>query len=284
MNRRITKFLIIANYSKKGAVEAANRVLEYIEDKGLEAKISISDEDIKDGLIREDLIKDAECAIVLGGDGTLIRAVHTIRKHPIPMAGVNFGTIGFLTDVDIEDTQNMIDRLIEGDYETEERMLLSGTVRGVMEERMIALNDIVVARSDALRLIALRISLNGQFFDEYEADGVIVSTPTGSTGYNLSAGGPVVNPKTSLLVITPISPFAMAKKSIVFDADDKVEIELMEKRKDQDDGALVSFDGYENIQLQVGDVVDIRRSKHTVTLLRFSDMNFYERLRSKIRN
>ena len=284
MNQKITKFLIIANYSKSGAVEAANRVMEYIKGKGLDACLSISDDDIEDGLIREELIKDAECAIVLGGDGTLIRAVHTTRKHPIPFVGVNFGTLGFLTDVDIEDIQSMVDRLIAGDYEKEERMLLSGTVRGVMDGRMLALNDIVVARSDALRLISVKISVNGQFFDEYEADGVIVSTPTGSTGYNLSAGGPIVNPKTSLLVITPISPFTLSRKSVVFDADDKVEIELMAKRKEQGDGAVVSFDGYENISLQVGDVVDIRRSNHSVTLLRFSDMNFYDRLRRKIRS
>ncbi len=282
MKNKIKNFLIIANYSKKGAVEAAETVARYIRERGLQATLSISDDDTPGGLIREELIKDAECAVVLGGDGTLIRAVHTTRKHPVPMVGVNFGTTGFLTDVDIEDIKTMINRLIEGDYDTEERMLLSGTVGGVMEDRMLALNDIVVARSNALRLIALKIFVNGQFFDEYEADGVIVSTPTGSTGYNLSAGGPVVNPKTNLIVITPISPHALAKKSVVFDADDKIEIVIMAKRKNQGDGALVSFDGYENIDIGVGDVVDIRRSRHFVTLLRFSDVNFYERLRKKM--
>lgn len=286
--KNLKRFLIIANSLKEEARNAAKDLEDYIESRGLSAEMLISDDRLSDGLIPEDVLSRADAAIVLGGDGTMLRAVHLARKHPVPMIGVNFGTMGFLTDADIRERDEMIDRLSAGDYQVEDRMLLEGSIiygrKGAAEAPLIALNDIVVSRSRLIRLIAIRIYVNDEFFDEYEADGIIVSTPTGSTGYNLSSGGPIVNPKTNLMVITPIAPHALSKKSVVFDSSDRIEIELMEKRKLQENSATVSFDGCEDFDIEAHDKVRIRRSGESVSLIRLSDDNFFVRMRNKIRS
>ena len=140
----------------------------------------------------------------------------------------------------------------------------------------------VVIREGVLRLIALKIYVNDAFFDTYEADGVIISTPTGSTGYNLSAGGPIVSPKTRLLVMTPISPHSLSKKSVVFGEGDRIRITLEEKRKTQVNEAIVSFDGYKNYSISVEDEVEVYAAEAPLRLIRFEDRSFYEVLSRKL--
>jgi len=158
-------------------------------------------------------------------------------------------------------------------------MMLNGTMGDQSHD---ALNDIVMARQDALRIIAVKIYVNGMYFDTTEADGIILSTPTGSTGYNLSAGGPIVKPDARLLVMTPISPYSMSRRSIVFGVDDRITLELLEKRKDIENKALIAYDGAVSIPMKVGDAVDISVSRHTFEIIRLDNKGVFEIIRQKI--
>ena len=148
--------------------------------------------------------------------------------------------------------------------------------------RKRALNDIVISRAGFSRLIGLDVYVNGSFLNAYEGDGIIVSTPTGSTGYNLSAGGPIVDPMARLMIITPVCPHSLTSKSIVLPSDAKVSIAIAKKRKTQDTEAIVSFDGGNDYELSAGDVLDICTSQRTTKLIKASDVNFYEILRNKL--
>lgn len=279
-----SRFLIYTNIEKDNELEISGKLKDYIISCGKKVVIVSNEADYRNGLIKEEIIADTDCVIVLGGDGTMLRAAHAIESYDVCMIGVNLGTLGFLTEVDIYHMEKMIDRLISGNYTIEERMMLNGTVKSgkFSDITQCALNDIVLTRSGILRLIAMKIYVNGQFLDTYEADGMIVSTPTGSTGYNLSAGGPIVTPMAKLILLTPVCPHSMSKKSVVFAPQDKIQIEIIEKRKTQENEAIVSFDGYENYNLSAGDKVEISVSDRSVRLVKMYDVNFYEVLRNKI--
>ena len=196
--------------------------------------------------------------------------------------------MGFLTEVEPEQIYPVLDRLMRDDYEIEERMNIMGTVYKENDKnplaKDIALNDIVVTRAGFSRIIGLKVYVNGKVMDIYEADGVIVSTPTGSTGYNLSAGGPLVSPKTSLMIITPISPHSLTSKSIVLSSEDEIVIEVLKMRKAQKEEAIVNFDGQPGIQLSAGDRIVIQKAESFTKMVKLFDVSFYEVLREKIAN
>ena len=200
--KQCKNFLIIANDTKDVDLTISMRLKDIVEASGGTASV-ISGGDYSDRHIDPEVMKDIDCAVIMGGDGTMLRASHSIEDYDVPMIGVNLGTVGFLAEVTKEEMETMVRRVMDGDYKIEERIMVSGTVyRGdeIIADNLQALNDAVIARESALRLITVRISLNGNFFDEIEGDGIIIATPTGSTGYNLSAGGPIVNPGARLLL------------------------------------------------------------------------------------
>ena len=277
--KQLKRFLVITNELKPETEPCAKRLMEYISGKGCFSKHVSNEDDYENGKIKPELLTANDCIIVLGGDGTMLKVAHAVSPCEIPVIGINFGTIGFLTGVSEARIIEMADRLISGDYLIEDRMMLSGSVNGEVHD---ALNDIVISRTRIIKLIALKIFVNDMFFDEYEADGVIVSTPTGSTGYNLSAGGPIASPKSNLIILTPLAPYSLSKKSVVLDPGDRIRICLLEKRKLQESHATVAFDGNENIDIEADDTVDISVSAHTLKLISFGNVNFYERLRKKI--
>ena len=227
-------FIIYSNVEKDYDLILSEGLRDYIISKGCNALIISEDWNYVNEYIDEEALNSAECVIVMGGDGTMLRAAHAIGNHNISMIGVNLGTLGFLTEVEEKNILKMADRLISGEFSLEKRMMLTGCVTINGEEKICqdALNDIVLSRSGTLRIVAFNIYVNGQLLDTYEADGVIVSTPTGSTGYNLSAGGPIVSPNAELILVTPISPHALSAKSVVFDAKDVIKIEILKKRRD----------------------------------------------------
>ena len=229
-----------------------------------------------------------DCMIALGGDGTILKVGRDLRELDIPIVGVNLGTLGFLTEIEPEQIFPVIDRLFLDDYEMEERMNISGAIfKEGQEEALrndIALNDIVITRAGFSRIIGLKVYVNGKIMDIYEADGVIVSTPTGSTGYNLSAGGPLVSPKTNLMIVTPISPHSLTSKSIVLSSEDEIVIEVLKMRKAQKDEAIVNFDGQPGIELSAGDRIVIGKAYSTTKMIKLFDVSFYEVLREKIAN
>ena len=314
-------FLLFSNVNKDPDQSITDRLEKLIRSKGHETTRLLEGDEAPEKGISAQLLDTLDCVIVLGGDGTMLRASHAIMDGPVPMIGLNLGTTGFLTEVECSAMEQMVDRLINKDYFVEERMQLTGVIRrntgssgentagsgrnagdtgentegsgryaegadlpagGKSEEHFSALNDVVVIREGVLRLIALKIYVNDAFFDTYEADGVIISTPTGSTGYNLSAGGPIVSPKTRLLVMTPISPHSLSKKSVVFGEGDRIRITLEEKRKTQVNEAIVSFDGYKNYSISVEDEVEVYAAEAPLRLIRFEDRSFYEVLSRKL--
>ncbi len=279
--KQLKRFLIITNDRKPETQPCAEGLMKYLDKKGCFSRHALNEADYENGKIKREILDDIDCVVVFGGDGTMLNVVHAISPCEIPVVGVNFGTIGFLTDVPEEAVYKMADALISGDYSIENRMMLSGSVSGIVRD---ALNDIVISRTRIIKLIALRIFVNDMFFDEYEADGIIVSTPTGSTSYNLSAGGPIANPRANLMIVTPLAPYSLSKKSVVFDSGDTIRIQLLEKRKNQESHATVAFDGNENIDIEAEDTVDISVSSNTVKLISFGNVSFYERLRKKIGN
>ncbi len=282
-------FLIATNYIKDSNLVLTTLIEDYLKERGCSYKRvlgnfnnSEADNDVSFSICEND---SYDCAIALGGDGTILQVSRDLRNTDIPIVGVNLGTIGFLTEVEPNQIEAVLDRLIDDDYSIEERMNIEGCVvkGGKSQGDDIALNDIVITRAGFSRVIGLKVYVNGKVMEIYEADGVIVSTPTGSTGYNLSAGGPIVSPKTDIIIITPISSHSLTSKSIVLSGSDEIEIEVLKMRKAQKEEAILSFDGQPGTQLSPGDRVKIVRSDKTTKMIKLFDVSFYKVLRDKIR-
>lgn len=232
----------------------------------------------------ERIPKQTECIFCVGGDGTLIRAARDIVELNIPVIGVNRGHIGYLCELDSDTVLSAIDQLMQDNYMIEKRMLLSGyyVKGGKRHSPPPALNDIVIHRSGLLQVLNLIIYVNGEYLNTYSADGMIIATPTGSTAYSMSAGGPIVDPKAQLILITPISPHALNSKSIVLGAEDEIVVEIGSRRMERDEEAEVSFDGDSSFCLAVGDKIVIQRAKAYTRILRLNKLSFLEILRKKM--
>ncbi len=278
-------FYIVYNPDKDDDAQVLARLRDYIQEKncvsGYMDCYSFSALG-KDEVVR--VLSGYDCILVLGGDGTLLNAASTVSHVDVPMFGINLGTVGFLTEGEVTNLAAIMERLLSDDFSIQERMMVRGSVRSgdnaVLRKR--ALNDIVISRAGFSRLIGLDVYVNGSFLNAYEGDGIIISTPTGSTGYNLSAGGPIVDPMAQLMIITPVCPHSLTSKSIVLPSDAEVSIAIAKKRKTQETEAIVSFDGGNDLELSAGDILDICVSKRTTKLIKASDVNFYEILRNKL--
>lgn len=265
------KFYVITNKSKDVSLETTKRIASCLEEKGKECVLADSG---------KSLPEDTDCVLVIGGDGTLIRAARELHNYDVPILGINMGTLGYLAEVEVQNIERAINQLTENDLLVEERMMLKGTLNGQIDE--VALNDIVLSRLGSLRTIHFNIYVNGEFLSSYAADGVIISTPTGSTGYNLSAGGPIVEPTASMIVVTPICSHELNKSSIVLSADDEIALEIGQGRDGSVEEAGISFDGEHNIKVYTGDLILIRKAKETTKMLKLSRRSFLEILRKKM--
>lgn len=278
-------FYIVYNPDKDDDAQVLARLRDYIQEKncvsGYMDCYSFSALG-KDEVVR--VLSGYDCILVLGGDGTLLNAASTVSHVDVPLFGINLGTVGFLTEGEVTNLAAIMERLLSDDFSIQERMMVRGSVRSgdnaVLRKR--ALNDIVISRAGFSRLIGLDVYVNGSFLNAYEGDGIIISTPTGSTGYNLSAGGPIVDPMAQLMIITPVCPHSLTSKSIVLPSDAEVSIAIAKKRKTQETEAIVSFDGGNDLELSAGDILDICVSQRTTKLIKASDVNFYEILRNKL--
>ena len=272
-------FYIITNKLKDKDYSITNEIRTYIEGKGKRCILSQKDEE--GHIIPGTVPKDADCALVLGGDGTMIRAVRDMGGSILPLLGINLGTLGYLADVELKDFRSALDRLFVDVPDIEERMMLEGvTAKG---KRNIAVNDIVLAREGNIRIVQLNVYVNGTLLNTYMADGVIISTPTGSTGYNLSAGGPVVEPTAQMIVITPICSHALNTSSVVLSAGDVIEVEICEGRYGRQEEVSLCFDGAEQMTLVTGDRVCIQRAEETARLVKLSRESFMKTMRRKMK-
>ena len=276
-------FVVITNAYKDKDLRLTNQIVKYIIDKGGSAVSLISVVESPGGKDFEidQIPSDTECILVLGGDGTLIRAATKVEALSIPLMGVNLGTLGYLCELEEANVFQAIDQLMEGKCMMEDRLMLTGYKEGCKENR-VALNDIVIHRAGNLQILSLNVYVNGEFLNTYHADGIIVATPTGSTGYNMSAGGPIVDPKGKLLLLTPNNAHNLNSKSIVLSADDVIEIEMGSRRRQKDEVAYVSFDGDIVAELEVGNRFVIRSSDNFTRICKINKRGFLEILRKKM--
>lgn len=287
LTNNMKKFFIITNEHKDKNLAVTCSITDYIEAKGGTCSRYVS---TKSGWSERNLRKfeasdiDADCIIVLGGDGTLVRAARDLARMGIPLIGVNLGTLGYLCELETSTVFDAIDRLFEEKYELERRMLIEGEsmVSGRESKATLALNDIVIHRCGIPQIVDLVISVNGEYLATYSADGIIISTPTGSTGYSMSAGGPIVDPKADLILITPINPHTTASRSIVVGSDARIEVTLARRRQEQDEEAEVSFDGDRFVRLKVGDSILIRKADKYAKILKLNQVSFLQILRKKM--
>jgi len=279
------KFVIVANPYKDPELKISNEIVKYINSKGGTAYnlLDRPDPNIKfEELDYGKITDDTDCIIVLGGDGTLIRVVRKTRKTNIPLIGVNLGTLGYLCELDGDNMYQAIDKLMEDNCEIEKRLMIKGYRKGEDKGRT-ALNDIVVHPTGVLAILRLNVYVNGEFLATYDGDGVIISTPTGSTGYNLSAGGPIIEPGADIIALTPINAHNLNSKGIILRSEDVIEVELVSRRGSEADSAYVSCDGDRLTKLSVGDRFVIERAVHTINICKVNKQSFLETMRKKMR-
>lgn len=277
-------FYLIANEVKDPDGYYTRKIISYL--KARNAEVSCADnrlalaEKCRSEVCR---LEDTDCVLVLGGDGTLLRAARNMVDKDIPLLGINLGTLGYLAEVEIAAIEEALDKLLADRFIREERMMLAGQVKrhGIAEENF-ALNDIVISRCGSLQVLTFHIYVNGLFLNSYSADGMIVATPTGSTGYNMSAGGPIVEPGARLLLMTPICPHTLNTRSIVLAPDDEIRIEIPEGKDGRLQTVEASYDGSHKVMLKTGDNIAIRRADKTTGILKLNTESFLTVLHKKM--
>lgn len=281
------KFCLITNREKDTNLEVTKQITAYM-DKNNKECILLEGRQAQDcGCYYTDtkeIAGNIECAIVLGGDGTIIQAANDLLGMNIPIMGINLGTLGFLAEIEQDNIDTALEALYKDNYTKQERMMLFGriTSQGEAIFEGTALNDIVITRSGFSRIISVSIYINEELVDRYRGDGVIISTPTGSTGYSLSSGGPVIKPDAKVMVITPICPHTLGARSIVISAEDCVRIQINESKKTQEEEAIATIDGRKVFLLHSGDNIKINRAKETTSLIKINGVSFFNTLRTKI--
>ena len=287
MKEKMEKFCVITNTEKDKGYETAEYIKGLIEKAGKQC-IMVNDrfgEEKKEGYIEaEDIPEDAECLLILGGDGTMIQAAKDFCEKQIPLLGVNLGTLGFLTEVERQNIEDALQEIYSGNFKIEHRIMLEGikTEQNEVVYNGVALNDFVLNKSGECRLITLHVYVNDELMDTYVCDGLIISTPTGSTAYNLSAGGPVLTPEVKAFIITPICPHSLNKRSLVLSAQEKIVIKIGKSKEVSDDYAIVNVDGVNMVELTTGEEIELQCSAKETKIVKLTKASFYNRLRSKL--
>ena len=229
----------------------------------------------------KEIIDNAEIVISLGGDGSFLKVARMAYEKDLPILGINLGSLGFLTEIEKDDIKSAVSNLLNGNYIVEKRMMLDGSIirDGKVIAKDTALNDIVISRGALSKILHLRAYLNDEFVDMFPGDGLIVSSPTGSTAYSLSAGGPIVEPNINLIIMSPICPHILYSRSIVT-ADDRIVKVVVDE--DFAHEAMVTVDGQEGYEIKGGDIIIIEKSKYKTNLVRINPLNFFDVLRMKI--
>jgi NAD+ kinase len=233
------------------------------------------------GIVASDFSAVVDIAAVLGGDGTMLHALSRLGNFEKPVAGINIGTLGFLTSCKDDELDVFAAAIAEGRFATSVRTLLEAIVHreGRAPESFIALNEVTLARGDTGRLVSLRARVNGELLNDYRADGLIVATPTGSTAYSLSAGGPLIGPDAAVFVITPICPHSLSQRSLVLSNESTIELSSEDRESSP---MLFTVDGRDSVRIEPGDRIEVKKAARSFHLLRLDDRSFYEALRQKL--
>lgn len=270
---------IFANPSKDVNMQGARMAARLLRQKGV--RVCFDAQAMPDGETDAIDYANIDCLFVLGGDGTLLKAALAASAHEVGILGINLGRLGFLTEVELTDVENALRRIEAGDYHIEKRIMLHGSVDADGETRceVEALNEIAVLKRDMSRMVNLELIIGGAPADRVDCDGMLVSTPTGSTGYSLSAGGPILSPRLDCIMATPICAHALHSRALVVSGDDDIVIKATAQC-----GSVLSADGVMHTQIQNGETVTIRRSQRHACFIRFDEKYFYPLLRSKFLN
>ncbi len=230
---------------------------------------------------KTDIAALADLVIVLGGDGTMLNAARLVEERGIPILGVNMGGLGFLTEVSLEHLYPALEKVFTQEFILDERLMLRAQIHrhGEHVAQATVLNDVVVSKGTLSRMVEIQISIDGKFVTNLRGDGLIVSTPTGSTAYSLSAGGPIITPSVQALILTPICPHTLTHRPLLVPGSATLEVTLTS----QDEGAMTTFDGQVGIAMTQGDTVAIRVSEHQTRLIRFPDHTYYDVIRRKLK-
>jgi NAD+ kinase len=276
------KFCIITNKSKDTDLAVTTHIREYLEQHGktcIFAGSKINNVEHREGREFLSLIpEDTDCCIVLGGDGTMLQAARSAAYLDIPLIGVNLGTLGYLAEVEKSGVDAALEKVLSGNYETEDRMMLYGCVG---DKNDYALNDIVITRRSVIATIIFDIYVNDMFLCNYHADGIVISTPTGSTGYSMSAGGPIVEPSANMILITPICPHTINSRSMVLSDKTKIDVVIREGRDGSNQEVVAYFDGSGRIDMNTGDRISIEKSNKKTKIIKLNRVSFLEVLGRK---
>ncbi|MBO8163125.1 MAG: NAD(+)/NADH kinase [Brevibacillus sp.] len=275
---------IVANRGKPEARIVARELLYLLEEKGAEV---VLEESIAHVLDRSDLAcplnqfaERAELLCVLGGDGTLLGIARQLAGHALPILGINLGTLGFLSEAEPENLQTAVDSLLRGAYRIERRMMLEAALwrKGELLATYTAMNDVGIAKGSFCRIIQCAVYLDDQYVATFSGDGVIVSSPTGSTAYSLSAGGPIVAPNVEMLLLTPVAPHSLTARPMVFSAEQVIRVEVDAVHQEMG----LSIDGQFGYRLEGGDIIYVKRSPHVTPLIKWNDASFFQVIRNKL--
>lgn len=222
----------------------------------------------------------ADLALSIGGDGTLLGVCRRYSHSPVPVCGINIGTLGFMADIETNELEMKLQKILDGAYYIEHRLLLSGSIVSAQGERFLghAINDIVVTKGGVARMLRLDLSISNTHLMECKADGIIVSTPTGSTAYSLSAGGPIMNPNVRALLVTPICAHTFNFRPFVIGENESVLIQIAAVQQD----IIVTFDGQESYRLLSDESIKVQKSDAQANIVKFEDKNYYQLLKTKL--
>lgn len=276
---------VITNTDKDKDLKYTRILVESVREFGGKALVP---SDISEGLglggnplTEDDVFENSELVVCLGGDGTFLKAARKAVPKGLPMLGINLGSLGFLTEVEKKDIRSTVEKLLQGEYKAEERIVMEMVIRSEEGEiaRDIAINDVVVSKGALSRILHVKTYINDVFVDTFPGDGLIISTPTGSTAYSLSAGGPIVEPDVDLILVTPICPHILYSRSIISSGERVIKAVLEE---DYAYSAMVTVDGQMGYEIKGGYSIEVRRSTQIVKIIRVNSRNFYNILRTKI--
>ena len=280
------KIGVIANIKRAYAVEMLERIYLWCEKNQLELTFSQETADFFSSkgskkikvrsVSQEDLWKNSDLILAMGGDGTMLVTARAVAEHGTPILGINLGGLGFMTQVKTENLENSLDRIKNKNYQIEPRMILKVSL--AQNRHAYALNEVVIEKGEISRLIDLHISTEKEFIGSFSADGLIIATPTGSTAYSMSAGGPIVNPKMEAIILSPICPQSLAVRPIVFPAQEVIKVKV-ETRPEE---AILKVDGQMICAIRSGDEIQLQKALHSINLITFPERSFFEILRQKL--
>lgn len=281
------KIAIHPNITKSGAGEILERVIKFAQKNDIQLVLPLREGKFfyHEELTVPDITKEnIDMAISIGGDGTLLGLCRRLAKNGIPVCGINIGHLGFLADIEPSEIEAKLTKIVRKEYKIEERLMLSAFIKREDEINYVgsAVNDIVVSKCGVSRMLHFNLSINDYTVTSYKADGLIISTPTGSTAYSLSAGGPIVNPKVKGIIVTPICPHSCFIRPMVIDESEKVILDIINIISMNKRSVNLTLDGQESVDIEPNDEILIQKANFPAQIIRFEDKNFYRTFMSKL--